>query len=68
MNKNLLDNVSVENLDALIDALCEVISNMRGAEPGKEKRYQDEAYTTCMALNCMVFDCLKRRINKQQEI
>lgn len=29
MNKNLLDNVSVENLDALIDALCEVISNMR---------------------------------------
>lgn len=67
MNKNLLDKVSTENLDTLLDALCEVIRDMRGAEPGKEKRYQDETYSTCMALNNMVFDCLKRRINKKQE-
>ena len=46
MNKNLLDKVSAEKLDALLDALCEVISDMRGAEPEKEKRYRDEAYTT----------------------
>ena len=38
MNKNLLDKVSAEKLDALLDALCEVISDMRGAEPEKEKR------------------------------
>lgn len=67
MNDNLLDKVSIEKLDALVDALCEIISDMRGAVPEKEKRYQDEAYSTCMALNCMVFDSLKRRINKQQE-
>ena len=67
MNDNLLDKVSVENLDALIDALCEIVSDMRGAEPEKEKRYQDETYSTCMVLNSMVFDSLKRRINKQQE-
>lgn len=67
MNDNLLDKVSVENLDALIDALCEVMSDMRGAESEKEKRYQDETYSTCMVLNSMVFDSLKRRINKQQE-
>ncbi len=67
MNDNLLDKVGIEKLDALVDALCEVMSDMRGAEPEKEKRYQDEAYSTCMVFNCMVFDSLKRRINKQQE-
>lgn len=67
MNKNLLDKVSAEKLDALLDALCEVISDMRGAETEKEKRYRDEAYTTCMTLDCMVFDCLKRKFNKKQE-
>ena len=44
MNDNLLDKVSVEKLDALLDALCEVISDMREAEPEKGKRYQDETY------------------------
>lgn len=67
MNDNLLYKVSVEKLDALLDALCEVISDMRGAEPEKGKRYQDKTYSTCMVLNSMVFDSLKRRINKQQE-
>ncbi len=67
MNDNLLYKVSVEKLDALLDALCEVISDMRGVEPEKGKRYQDETYSTCMVLNSMVFDSLKRRINKQQE-
>jgi hypothetical protein len=65
MNDNLLDKVSVEKLDALLDALCEVISDMREAEPEKGKRYQDETYPTCMVLNSMVFDSLRRRINKQ---
>ena len=44
MNDNLLDKVSAEKLDALLDVLCEVISDMRGAEPEKEKRYRDEAW------------------------
>ena len=30
MNDNLLDKVSAEKLDALLDVLCEVISDMRG--------------------------------------
>ena len=68
MNENLLDKVSDENLNVLIDALCEVISDMRGAEPEKEKRYQDDAYTTCVRLDCMVFDMLKRRHLKKQGI
>ena len=38
MNENLLDKVSTENLEALLDALCEVMSEMRGSEPEKEKR------------------------------
>jgi len=31
MNDTLLDKVSVENLDALHDALCEIIKDMRSA-------------------------------------
>lgn len=66
MNMTLLDKVSTENLDALLDALCVVMSDMRGAEPQKEKRYQDEAYTICMTLNSIVFNLLRRRLNKEQ--
>ena len=68
MNDNLLDKVSVEKLDALLDALCEVISDMREAEPEKGKRYRDEAYTTCMTLNSIVFNLLRRRLNKEQGV
>lgn len=68
MNENLLDKVSTENLDALLDALCEVMSEMRRSEPEKEKRYRDEAYTTCMTLNSIVFNLLRRRLNKEQGV
>ncbi len=68
MNENLLDKVSTENLDALLDVLCEVMSEMRGSEPEKEKRYRDEAYTTCMTLNSIVFNLLRRRLNKEQGV
>ena len=68
MNENLLDKVSTENLDALLDALCEVMSEMRGSEPEKKKRYRDEAYTTCMTLNSIVFNLLRRRLNKEQGV
>lgn len=68
MNENLLDKVSTENLDALLDALCKVMSEMRESEPEKEKRYRDEAYTTCMTLNSIVFNLLRRRLNKEQGV
>lgn len=68
MNENLLDKVSTENLYALLDALCKVMSEMRGSEPEKEKRYRDGAYTTCMTLNNIVFNLLRRRLNKEQGV
>jgi len=44
MNKNLLDRVSIEKIEALIDALNEVISSMRIKGEDSATCFCNEAY------------------------
>lgn len=60
MNKNLLDRVSVEKIDALHAALSEVISDMRCAGESTETCFRDEAYWACFSIRNMVFASLRR--------
>ena len=46
MNEDLLSNVSVENLDKLVDALVDVMKDMKEAEQQEEKRYSNDEYVT----------------------
>ena len=44
MNKSLLDRVSVEKIDALVDALSGVISDMRITGENSEACFCNEVY------------------------
>ena len=65
MNENLFDKVSVESMDKLVDALVDVMKDMKEAELQEEKRYSNDKYVTCLKLNYLVLSSLKRRIKKQ---
>nr|DAO65359.1 MAG TPA: hypothetical protein [Caudoviricetes sp.] len=66
MKKTLLDKVSIEKLDMLVDSLSEVMSEMRNIEKDKEKRYRDDAYCAGLTFSNMILVSLKRRVKKQQ--
>ena len=63
MNKSLLDRVSVEKIDALVDALSGVISDMRSIEKNRDMRFRDDTYCMCLSLYYSTFEALKRRAN-----
>jgi len=63
MNKSLLDRVSVEKIDALVDALSGVISDMRSIEKNRDMRFRDDTYCMCLSLYYSIFEALKRRAN-----
>lgn len=64
MNEKLLDRVSVEKIDALVDALSEVISSMRITAENSYSCYCNEAYWACYSLRNMMFTSLRRREEK----
>lgn len=64
MNKNLLDRVSVEKIDALVDALSGVISSMRITGENSATYFCNEAYWACYSLRNMMFASLRRREQK----
>ena len=66
MNKNLLDRVSIEKIEALIDALKEVISSMRIKGEDSATCFCNEAYWACYSLRNMMFAALRRREQNQQ--
>lgn len=61
MNKSLLDRVSVEKIDALVDALSGVISDMRITGENSETYFCNEAYWACYSLRNMMFTSLRHR-------
>ncbi|VEH14176.1 Uncharacterised protein [Segatella oris] len=61
MNKSLLDRVSVEKIDALVDALSGVISDMRITGENSEACFCNEAYWACYSLRNMMFTSLRHR-------
>ncbi|EFZ36965.1 hypothetical protein HMPREF0663_11878 [Hoylesella oralis ATCC 33269] len=66
MNDTLLDKVSVENLDALHDALCEIIKDMRSAGEDHDSCFRDDAYWICFQIRNIVFASLRRRAKKTE--
>ena len=50
MNENLLDKVSTEKIEALVNALDAVIGDMRSVEDSQLVRFRDNAYYTCLSL------------------
>lgn len=66
MNKNLLDRVSIEKIETLIDALNEVISSMRIKGEDSATCFCNEAYWACYSLRNMMFAALRRREQNQQ--
>ena len=63
MNENLLDKVSTEKIEALINALDAVIGDMRSVEESQLVRFRDNAYYACLSLYHSIFEALKRRVN-----
>ena len=63
MNKSLLDRVSVEKIEALIDALNAMIIEMRSIEKNRDMRFRDDTYCMCLSLYYSIFEALKRRAN-----
>lgn len=60
MDNSILEHVKVEHLDALVDALADVVADMRSIEADHRERYQDDAYATCLMLESMVLGFLGR--------
>lgn len=63
MNENLLDKVSTEKIEALINALESVIYEMISIEGDQDQRFQDGIYCMCLSLEKIVTDALKQRVN-----
>ena len=61
MNGKLLDKVDVEKIDALVDALSGVISDMRITGENSETCFCNEAYWACYSLRNMMFTSLRHR-------
>lgn len=65
MKESLLDYVKPESLDALLDALTDVMDEVKEIEPDKEKRRRDEDYATCLGMSLTVFGSLRRQVLKE---
>lgn len=63
MNENLLDKVSTEKIEALVNALDAVIGDMRSIEKNRDIRFRDDTYCMCLSLYYSIFEALKRRVN-----
>lgn len=61
MNGKLLDKVDVEKIEALVDALSGVISDMRIIGENSETCFCNEAYWACYSLRNMMFTSLRHR-------
>lgn len=62
MKTSLLDKVKPESLDALLDALTDVMNEVKEIEPDKEERRKDEDYAACLGMSLTVFGALRRQV------
>lgn len=61
MKENLLSKVDVAKLDALNDALVDVMQDMK-ENADRRECLRDEDYTAMLALNLRVFEAIRARI------
>lgn len=66
MKTSLLDKVKPESLDVLLDALTDVMNEVKEIEPDKDKRRRDEDYSTCLGMSLTVFGALRRQVLEKQ--
>lgn len=64
MKTSLLDKVKPESLDVLLDALTDVMNEVKEIEP--DKRLRDEDYAACLGMSFTVFGALRRRVLEKQ--
>lgn len=62
MKTSLLDKVKPESLDVLLDALTDVMNEVKEIEPDKDKLRRDEDYTACLVMSLTVFGALRRQV------
>lgn len=67
MKTSLLDRVKPESLDALLDALTDVMNEIKEIEPDKYKRRGDEDYDACLGMSLTVFGALRRQVLEKGE-
>lgn len=67
MKEKLIMRVSPETLGNLLDALVDVTSEMRSAEPDQDERFGDEFYKTCLCMENAVLGIIRQRELKRQE-
>ena len=67
MKTSLLDKVKPESLDALLDALTDVMNEIKEIEPDKYKRREDEDYDACLGMSLTVFGALRRQVLEKGE-
>lgn len=61
MKESLLNKVDTAKLDALNDALVDVIQDMKG-NAGRSECLRDEDYAAMLALNLRVFEAIRARV------
>lgn len=66
MKESLLDYVKPESLDVLLDALTDVMNEIKEIEPDKDKRLKDEDYVACLGMSHTVFWALRRQVLEKQ--
>lgn len=66
MKTSLLDKVKPESLDALLDALTDVMNEVKEIEPDKDERRKDEDYAACLGMSLTVFGALRRQVLENQ--
>lgn len=66
MKESLLDYVKPESLDVLLDALTDVMNEIKEIEPDKDKRLKDEDYVACLGMSHTVFAALRRQVLEKQ--
>ncbi len=66
MKESLLDYVKPESLDALLDALTDVMDEVKEIELDKDKRLKDEDYVACLGMSHTVFGALRRQVLEKQ--
>lgn len=67
MKENLITKVSPQTLDRLMDALVSMTNEMKEVESNQQARLDDEVYTTCLCLQGVLLDTLRKRELKKQE-
>lgn len=66
MKENLILKVNPETLDNLMNALVDITSEMKEAEPDQKVRFMDEVYTSCLCLENVVLGSIRMLELKKQ--